>query len=66
MAAAARRGDDVLMVGPPALREMVEAAGYPFRTGGEPSEEEVAAIRERLPVVSPEEGSILGNRELFG
>jgi len=45
---------------------MVEAAGYPFRAGGEPSEEEVAAIRERLPVASPEEASILGNRELFG
>ena len=61
-----RRGDDVLVVGPPALREMVEAAGLRFRAGGEPSEKQVAAIRERLPVVPAAEASVLGNRELFG
>jgi UDP:flavonoid glycosyltransferase YjiC (YdhE family) len=64
--AARRRGDEVLTVGPPALREMVESAGLPFRAGGEPSEEQVAAIRERLPVVPAAEASVLGNRELFG
>jgi UDP:flavonoid glycosyltransferase YjiC (YdhE family) len=64
--AARRRGDEVLTVGPPALREMVEAAGFPFRAGGEPSEEQVAAIRERLPVAPAAEASVLGNRELFG
>ena len=64
--AARRRGDEVLTVGPPALREMVESAGFPFRAGGEPSEEHVAAIRERLPVVPAAEASVLGNRELFG
>jgi UDP:flavonoid glycosyltransferase YjiC (YdhE family) len=64
--AARRRGDDVLTVGPPALCEMVESAGFPFRAGGEPSEEQVAAIRERLPVVPAAEASVLGNRELFG
>ena len=48
------------------LREMVELAGYPFRAGGEPPEEEVAPIRERLPVAPPAEASVLGNRELFG
>jgi UDP:flavonoid glycosyltransferase YjiC (YdhE family) len=64
--AARRRGDEVLTVGPPALREMVESAGFPFRAGGEPSEEQVAAIRERLPVVAAAEASLLGNRELFG
>ena len=64
--AARRRGDEVLTVGPPALREMVESAGFPFRAGGEPSEEQVAAIRERLPVVPAAEASVLGNRELFG
>jgi UDP:flavonoid glycosyltransferase YjiC (YdhE family) len=64
--AARRRGDEVLMVGPPALREMVESAGFPFWAGGEPSEAEVAAIRERLPVASAAEASVLGNRELFG
>jgi UDP:flavonoid glycosyltransferase YjiC (YdhE family) len=66
LAAAQRREDETLVVGPPALREMVERAGYPFRAGGEPSEAEVAPIRERLPVVPPHEASMLGNRELFG
>jgi UDP:flavonoid glycosyltransferase YjiC (YdhE family) len=61
-----RGGDDVLVAGPPALREMVEEAGYPFRPGGEPPESEVAAIREKLAVVSGAEASILANRELFG
>jgi hypothetical protein len=60
------RGDEVLVAGPPALREMVEDAGYPFWPGGEPLESEVAAIREKLPVVSAAEASVLGNRELFG
>jgi UDP:flavonoid glycosyltransferase YjiC (YdhE family) len=64
--AARRRGDEVLTVGPPALRDMVESAGFPFRAGGEPSEEQVAAIRERLPVAPAAEASVLGNRELFG
>jgi len=64
--AARRRGDEVLTVGPPALREMVEAAGLAFRAGGEPSEAQVAAIRERLPVAPAAEASVLGNRELFG
>lgn len=64
--AARHREGEVLVVGPPALREMVGAAGFPFRAGGEPPEEEVAAIRERLLVVPPAEASVLGNRELFG
>ena len=66
LAAATRRGDDVLVVGPPALRGLVESAGVPFRPGGEPPEETVASIRERLPLVSREEASTLANRELFG
>jgi len=64
--AALRRGDETLVVGPPALREMVERAGYPFRAGGEPPETDVAPIREKLPVVSRTEALVLGNRELFG
>ena len=66
LAAARGRGDETLVVGPPALRDMVERAGYPFRAGGEPPEEEVAPIRERLPLAPPAEASVLGNRELFG
>jgi UDP:flavonoid glycosyltransferase YjiC (YdhE family) len=66
LAAARRRGDETLVVGPPAVSEMVKLAGYPFRAGGEPTEAEVALIRERLPVAPPAEASILGNRDLFG
>ena len=50
--AARRRGDEVLTVGPPALREMVESAGFPSQAGSEPSEEQVAAIKERLPLAA--------------
>jgi UDP:flavonoid glycosyltransferase YjiC (YdhE family) len=66
LAATRRRGDEVLVIGPPSMGEMVERAGYPFEAGAEPPEGEVAPIRERLPVVPPFEASILGNRELFG
>lgn len=66
LAAARRRGHEVRVAGPPALREMVEAAGHHFEPGGEPAEDEVAVIREQLPVVPAAEASVLGNRELFG
>jgi UDP:flavonoid glycosyltransferase YjiC (YdhE family) len=66
MAAARRRGDEVLVIGPPSLGELVERSGFPFVGGGEPPEDRVAPIRERLPVAPPQEASILGNRELFG
>jgi UDP:flavonoid glycosyltransferase YjiC (YdhE family) len=59
-------GDAVLVVGPPALEVMGVGAGMPFVPGGEPSEAEIAPIRERLPVVPPEEAVVLGNRDLFG
>ena len=64
--AARAQRDSVLVVGPPALQDMVEGAGMPFVAGGEPSEQNVAPIRERLPVASPAEASVLGSRELFG
>jgi hypothetical protein len=66
LAAAQRRGDETLVIGPPALEEMVSLAGYRFRAGGEPPEADVAPIRERLPVASPQDASVLGNRDLFG
>ena len=53
-------------MGPPALSDLVERTGYAFRPGGEPSEADVAPIRERLPVAPPQEASVLGNRDLFG
>lgn len=54
------------MIGPPALGELVGVAGYTFCPGGEPSEEEVAPIRERLAIVLPAEATVLANREPFG
>ncbi len=66
LAAARRRGAETLVVGPPALQDMVERAGFDFRAGAEPPEREVASIRELLPVAPPSEASVLGNRELFG
>jgi UDP:flavonoid glycosyltransferase YjiC (YdhE family) len=65
LAAARRRGDEALVVGPAALADMVGHAGFPFRPGGEPSEADIAPIRERLPVAPREEAVVLGNRELF-
>ena len=66
LGAARRRGEETLVVGPPALRAMVEEAGFSFHAGAEPAEEDVAAIRERLPTAPAAEASLLGNRELFG
>ena len=61
-----RSGGETLVVGPPALADMVRETGHPFLAGGEPSEAQVRPIRERLPVLPPHEASVLGNRELFG
>lgn len=66
LAAARRRGDETLVVGPPALAALAESAGYAFRAGAEPPERLVAPIRERLATAPRREASILGNRELFG
>jgi UDP:flavonoid glycosyltransferase YjiC (YdhE family) len=66
LAAAERRGDEVQVIAPASMQEMVETAGYRFVVGAEPPEADVAPIRERLPVAPPQEASVLGNRELFG
>ena len=64
--AALRRGDDVGVVAPRTMRAMVERAGHRWVGGSEPSEAEIAPIREQLPVVDAATASELGNRELFG
>ncbi|HEY6318851.1 MAG TPA: glycosyltransferase [Acidimicrobiia bacterium] len=64
--AARRRGAEVVVAGPPALRDLVADAGFPFEPGGEPPEAEIAPIRERLPAVAAPDAARLGNRELFG
>ena len=64
--AAREQGHETLVVGPPALAQMVEETGHRFEAGDEPPESEVAPIREQLPVAPPAEAAVLGNRELFG
>jgi UDP:flavonoid glycosyltransferase YjiC (YdhE family) len=64
--AARRAGHETMVVAPPTMAAMVDATGHPFRAGAQPPEDAIAPIRERLPVVSAEEASVLGNRELFG
>lgn len=61
-----RRGDEVLLVVPPALAATVEATGYQFRVGADPPADELAAIWERFPTVRPDEAAVLANREIFG
>jgi UDP:flavonoid glycosyltransferase YjiC (YdhE family) len=63
---AASRGDDVMIVAPPALQDTVARTRIRLRVGGEPAESEVAPIRERLATAPREEASVLANRELFG
>src|SRR5271155_2988753 len=64
--AARSAGDDVLVVGPPALEAMVQGAGFAFHAGDEPEEADIAPLRERLVAASRAEATILGNRDLFG
>ncbi|MGD0440774.1 MAG: glycosyltransferase [Acidimicrobiales bacterium] len=64
--AAQYRGDETLVVGPPAMSDLVTGSGFAFRPGAEPSETEIAPIREKFLVVSRAEALVLGNRELFG
>src|SRR5690606_984839 len=60
-----RRGHETLVIGPPGLGGMVEAADHPFTPGEEPPEAAIAPIREQLPVLPTREATQLGNRELF-
>ena len=63
--AAMQPGDEVVVVAPPALREMVEHDGFRFEAGAEPPEAAIAPIRERLPTEDPDVAAVLGNRVLF-
>jgi UDP:flavonoid glycosyltransferase YjiC (YdhE family) len=61
-----RRGDDVIVVGPPSLASAVEDTGLPFRVGAEPPAEEQEAIWHRFATGSRQETAGLIDRELFG
>jgi UDP:flavonoid glycosyltransferase YjiC (YdhE family) len=64
--AAAVRGDDVLVVGPPKLEPVLAARGQPYRVGAAPAEAEAARFRELLAKASPEEADGMVDREFFG
>jgi UDP:flavonoid glycosyltransferase YjiC (YdhE family) len=59
-------GHEVVLVGPPSMADQVERTGGRFWPGGEPPEEQIAPIRELLPLVPAAEATVLGNRDLFG
>jgi UDP:flavonoid glycosyltransferase YjiC (YdhE family) len=63
--ACVRRGDDVLVVGPPKLEATLAGRGEPYRIGAAPPAAEVAAIWARFPTVSRREAGVLIDRELF-
>ncbi|WP_420452191.1 glycosyltransferase [Ilumatobacter sp.] len=64
--AAGRLRAETIVAGPPALAELVADAGFDFAPCGEPHEDVVAPIRERLATAPAAEASVLGDRELFG
>ncbi len=64
--ALARRGDQVLVVVPPAHAARAEATGCPYRTGADPPASQLAPLRDRFRAAPPEEAAILANREIFG
>jgi UDP:flavonoid glycosyltransferase YjiC (YdhE family) len=61
-----RRGDDVLVIVPPALEAMIESTGHAYRLGAAPPSDEVAEIWGRVPAAAPAEVSRLVDKELFG
>ncbi|WP_298445854.1 glycosyltransferase [Ferrimicrobium sp.] len=64
--ASLQRGDEVLVIVPPVLRETVEKHGYSFRISEGPPEQDSARIWQEFPTLPPEQASVLMNREWFG
>ena len=64
--ALARRGEDQLIVVPPALAGIAEATGQPYRRSAAPPAEELAAIWAQVPTSDRHEAAILVNRHIFG
>jgi UDP:flavonoid glycosyltransferase YjiC (YdhE family) len=64
--AAQRRGDEVLVVAPQSFAGFVERAGYRFRPGADPPEEELRPVWERVPTLSRDEANEVVVREIFG
>jgi UDP:flavonoid glycosyltransferase YjiC (YdhE family) len=60
-----RAGHEVLVAGPPALADTVWRAGYPFRVGAAPPEDELGAARARIPTLSYDDAERLVVGEIF-
>jgi UDP:flavonoid glycosyltransferase YjiC (YdhE family) len=60
-----RGGHEVLVAGPPALADTVRRAGYPFRVGGAPPEDELARVWARVPTLSYEDAERLVVGDMF-
>ncbi len=60
-----RRGDEVLLVVPPALAGTARGTGQPYLLGKDPPQAELGSLWERFAVADPDEQAVLANRELF-
>ncbi len=60
-----RAGHEVLVAGPPALADTVWRAGYPFRVGAAPPEDELGAAWARIPTLSYDAAERLVVGEIF-
>jgi UDP:flavonoid glycosyltransferase YjiC (YdhE family) len=60
-----RTGHEVLVAGPPALADTVRRAGYPFRVGAAPPEDELGRVWARVPTLSYEDAERLVVGEMF-
>jgi UDP:flavonoid glycosyltransferase YjiC (YdhE family) len=63
--AAERRGDEVLVAGPPALAPMAEEAGFAFWPVDAPPEDELGAVWGRVPALPPDRQNQIVVREIF-
>ena len=61
-----RRRDEVLVVAPPSFAPFVERAGYPFRPGADPPEDELRPVWELVPTLPPDEANVVVIRDVFG
>ncbi len=66
LSALVRRGDQVLLVVPPALAGTASETGQRYVLGENPPEAELGPLWERFAVADPAEQAVLANRELFG
>jgi len=65
LSALVRRGDEVLLVVPPALAGTAAGTGQPYVLGEDPPQAELGPLWKRFAVADPAEQAVLANRELF-